>query len=127
MAVSTPYARSYFRQLWADAQAAGQTLLYKLQTLNSAAIAATASGQVIQSTSGNGRSVTFAVDNGNTKAPSTNISPTDIVELLDRLNNFYDAAVADGETTDSGRYAWIMERLQPIRAVRSNYMVQLSR
>ena len=127
MAVSTPYARSYLRQIWADAQAAGQTLLFKLQTLNASAVASTANGQVIQSTSGNGRSVTFAVDNGNTKAPSTTISPTDIVELLDRLTNLYESAEDNGETTDAGRYSWMLDNLRPIRAFRSNYMVQIAR
>ncbi len=119
MAASTPFARSYFRQAWANAQSEGVTLLAKLNALNASAVEATATGQVIQATSGNGRSVTFSEGQGAT--------PNDIVELLDRLLNLYDAAVADGANTDALRYSWILDALQPVRVIRSNFALQIHR
>lgn len=119
MAASTPYVRSYLRKAWADAQAEGVTLAAKLSALNAAAVATTATGQVIQSTSGNGRSVTFS-DSGSA-------TPHDIVEILDLLLNLYDSAVADGETTDAGRYSWMMEHLVPVRAFRTTFSQTIPR
>jgi hypothetical protein len=127
VAASTPFARSYFRQAWANAQAEGVTLLAKLTALNASTVEATATGQVIQATSGNGRSVTFAGGGGNTKFPSEGATPNDIVELLDRLLNLYDAAVADGANTDALRYSWILDALQPVRVIRSNFALQIHR
>lgn len=119
MAASTAYVRSYLRKAWADAQAESVTLLAKLYALNSEAIEATGTGQVIQSTSGNGKSVTFA-DAGET-------SPNDVVEMLDRLLTLHDAATADGETTDAGRFAWMLDALQPVRGVQSRFGVLIHR
>lgn len=119
MAASTAFVRGYLRKAWADAQAEAVTLLAKLTALNSEAIAATATGQVIQSTSGNGRSITFS-DAGET-------TPNDIVEMLDRLLSLYDAAVADSQTTDPLRFAWMLEHLQPVRSVRSHFGAMIHR
>lgn len=120
MAASTPFARSYFRQVWADAQSNGTTLLASLQSLNAAAVTATKTGQTILSTAGNGRTVTFA-------DPGTGTSPEDIVELLDRLLRLYDAALADGMTTDATVYAWIMAALVPVRSIATNFGNQINR
>lgn len=120
MAASTPFARSYLRQVWADAQANAASLLATLQGLNAAAITATKTGQTILSTAGNGRSVTFA-------DPGSGMTPEDIVELLDRLLRLYDAAVADGMTTDATRYAWMLAALAPVRSVAHNFAIQINR
>lgn len=126
MAVSTPFARSYFRQAWADAQAAGQTLLEKLNALNAAAVANAGTGKTIQSTSANGRSVSFAAPLSTTKAPADGATPSDIVELMDRLFNLYDAAVAAGQSTDPARYAWILTNLRAVRKIRNDYRLARS-
>lgn len=128
MAASTPFARSYLRQLWADAQAEGITLLAKLSALNGNAVAAVATGQTIVSTSGNGRSVTFAGGNGSTRSPSEGATPFDIVELLDRLLSLYDAAVAvAANTTDALRFAWMMARLKPVRSFSTEFAQAIDR
>lgn len=127
MAASTPFVRSYLRKVWADAQAEGVALSAKLSALNAAAVGAVSTGQVIQSTSGNGRSVTFSGGAGNTKFPSEGATPNDIVEMLDRLLNLYDAAVAAGEATDPDRYSWMMEHLQPVRAFSTTFAQPINR
>ena len=127
MAASTPFARGYLRKLWADAQAEGISLLAKLSALNSDAVGATATGQTIVSTSGNGRSVTFAGGGTNTKFPSEGATPNDIVELLDRLLNLYDAAVAAGKTTDPLRVAWMLDRLKPLRSFSTEFSTPIDR
>lgn len=114
MSASTPFARSYLRQAWADAQAASITLLVKLTSLNSAAVTAVSSGKTVQSTAGNGRSVTFELN-------KDGVSPTDIVDLTDRLLRLYDEAVAAGNVTDSTRYTYMLGKLVPIREVMNNY------
>lgn len=115
MAASTPFIRSYLRNAWAEAQAANQTLLAKLSALNAAAVSAVASGKVLQSTSGNGRSVAFQVN------ATEGVTPTELVEMLDKLVNLYDAAVAAGNATDSTRYTFMLTKLQPVRSFRSDY------
>lgn len=114
MGVSTPFARSYLRNAWAEAQAAGQTLLAKLNALNATAVANAGTGKTIVSTSGNGRSVSF-------DAASSGNKPADIVEMLDRLFRLYDAAVTAGNTTDPTRYAYMLGQLVPVRNVRSDF------
>lgn len=126
MAVSTPFARSFFRQAWADAQASGLTLLDKLNALNASAVANAGTGKTIASTSANGRSVSFAAPLSTTKAPSDGATPTDIVELMDRLMNLYDAATAAGNSTDPTRYAWMLTNLRPVRKVRNDYRLSRS-
>lgn len=114
VSASTPFARSYLRQAWADAQAASVTLLAKLTALNSAAVSAVSSGKTVLSTAGNGRSVTFQKnDDGG--------SPMDVVDLTDRLLRLYDAAVAAGNATDATRYTYMMGQLTPIREVSNSY------
>lgn len=115
MAASTPFLRSYLRNAWAEAQAANQTLLAKLTALNAAAVAAVSTGKVLQATSGNGRSVEFTVN------AAEGVTPTDLVEMLDRLLNAYDDAIAEGCKTDAGRYAFMMANLKPIKSFRSDY------
>lgn len=119
MAVSTPFARSYLRNAWAEAQAAGQTLLAKLNALNATAIANAGTGKTIVSTSGNGRSVSF-------DANAAGNRPADIVEMLDRLFRLYDAAVAAGNTTDATRYAYMLGQLVPVRRVRNDFRLMRS-
>lgn len=126
MAVSTPFARSFFRQVWADAQASGLSLLDKLNALNAAAVLNAGTGKTIQSTSANGRSVSFAAPQSTTKAPSDGATPSDIVELMDRLFNLYDASVAAGNTTDPARYAYILTNLRAVRKVRNDYRLSRS-
>lgn len=122
MAASTPFARSYLRQTWALAQAEGLSLLAKLTEQSSAAVAAVASGQTILSTSGNGRSVTFAGGTGTTSNPSEGITPNDVVELADRLLNLYDdAAAVASNTTDSLRFAWMLDHLRPVRSFSTEF------
>lgn len=115
MAASTPFIRSYLRNLWAEAQAANQTLLAKLSALNAAAVASVSSGKVLQSTSGNGRSVTFQVN------ANEGVTPTELVEMLDRLVNLYDAAIAAGNATDSTRYTFMLANLKAVKSFRSDY------
>lgn len=119
MAVSTPFARSYLRNAWAEAQAAGQTLLAKLNALNATAVANAGTGKTIVSTSGNGRSVSF-------DANAAGNRPADIVEMLDRLFRLYDAAVAAGNTTDSTRYAYMLGQLVAVRRVRNDFRLMRS-
>lgn len=107
--------RSYLRSLWAEAQASSVSLLSKLQAANSAAVAAVSTGKVLQSTSGNGRSVTFQVN------AQEGITPTDLVEMLDRLMSLYDAAVVSGNATDSTRYNFMLSKLKPVTSFRSDY------
>lgn len=114
MGVSTPFARSYLRNAWAEAQAAGQTLLAKLNALNSAAVANAGTGKTISSTSGNGRSVSFQM-------PTQGATPSDVVEMLDRLFRLYEAAVAAGNATDATRYAYMLSNLKPVTAVRDDF------
>ena len=119
MAVSTPFARSYLRNAWAEAQAAGQTLLAKLNALNATAVANAGTGKTIVSTSGNGRSVSF-------DANAAGNRPADIVEMLDRLFRLYDAAVAAGHTADNGRFNHMMGLLVPVRRVRNDFRLMRS-
>lgn len=115
MAASTPFVRSFLRNAWAEAQAANQTLLAKLNALNAVAVSSVASGKVLQSTSGNGRSVTFAVN------ANEGVTPTDMVEALDRLIALYDSAVASGMSTDSSRFSWMMANLKLVSSFRSDF------
>lgn len=115
MAASTPFIRSYLRNAWAEAQAANQALLSKLSALNAAAVASVSSGKVLQSTSGNGRSVTFQVN------ANEGVTPTELVEMLDRLLNLYDAAVAAGNATDSTRYTFMLSKLKPVTSFRADF------
>lgn len=115
MAASTPFIRSYLRNAWAEAQAANQALLTKLSALNAAAVASVSSGKVLQSTSGNGRSVTFQVN------ANEGVTPTELVEMLDRLMNLYDAAVAAGNATDSTRYTFMLSKLKPVTSFRADF------
>jgi hypothetical protein len=119
VAASTPFVRSYLRNLWAEAQSANITLLAKLTALNASAVTSVASGKVLQSTSGNGRSVTFQVN------ATEGVTPTELVEMLDRLINLYDAAVAAGNTTDSARYAYMLAALRPVTAYHSKFQTLL--
>lgn len=114
VSASTPFARSYLRQAWADAQATSVTLLVKLTALNSAAVSSVSSGKTVQSTAGNGRSVTFELN-------KDGVSPTDIVDLTDRLLRLYDDAVAAGNVTDATRYTYMLGKLVPIREVMNSY------
>lgn len=114
MSASTPFTRSYLRQAWTDAQAASVTLLAKLTALNSAAVSAVSSGKTVLSTAGNGRSVTFQPN-------KDGVSPTDVVDITDRLLRLYDAAVAAGNVTDSTRYTYMIGKLTPIREVTNSY------
>ena len=102
------------------------TLLAKLNTLNAAAISNAGSGKTIASTSGNGRSVTFATPLSTTKAPSDGATPSDIVELMDRLFALYDAAVTAGNATDATRYTYMLTNLRPVRKVRNDYRLARS-
>ena len=115
MAASTPFIRSYLRNAWAEAQAANQALISKLSALNAAAVASVSSGKVLQSTSGNGRSVTFQVN------ANEGVTPTELVEMLDRLLNLYDAAVAAGNATDSTRYTFMLSKLKPVTSFRADF------
>jgi hypothetical protein len=119
VAASTPFIRSFLRNAWAEAQAANQTLLAKLSALNAAAVVSMGSGKVLQSTSGNGRSVTFQVN------ASEGVTPTDIVEMMDRLLNLYDAAVAAGNATDSTRYTFMLSKLKAVTSFRGDYSQML--
>lgn len=121
MGVSTPFARSYLRNAWVEAQAAGQTLLAKLNAINATTIATVGNGKTISATSGNGRSVSFAAPLSTSKAPSEGVTPTDMAEMLDRLFSLYDAAVAAGNATDATRYTYMLTNLRAVRAVRKDY------
>lgn len=115
MAASTQFARAFLRHIYADVTH-GATLLDRLTALNNTLVHSLESGKVIQSTTGNGRSVAFLVNS------SEGVSPTDMVELVGRLLDLYDAAVAAGNTTDATRYAFMLSSLQRIRAYRSSYV-----
>jgi len=119
VAASTPFVRSLLRNLWAEAQSANITLLAKLTATNASAVTAVSSGKVLQSTSGNGRSVTFTV-NG-----TEGITPTQLVEVMDRLLNLYDAAVAAGNSSDSARYAYMLAALRPVTTYHSKFQTLL--
>jgi len=121
VAVSTPWVRGYLRWVWASAQAASLTLSAQLTALNTAAIAGQSTGQTIQSTSGNGRMVSFSGGGTNTKFPSEGVSPGEIVETLDRLLSLYDQAVAAGQTTDAARVTWMLGRLASVRRVQHRF------
>lgn len=118
MAATSTFARAYLRRAYALAQAEGLTLLAKLTEAATAATAAIASGQTIVATSGNGRSVTFS---GGSGSQSEGITPQDIAELGERLLTLHDAAILAGKTTDALRFAWMMERLLPIRSVSTEF------
>lgn len=115
MAISTPFVRSYLRKAWADAQAANLTLLDKLNGLNSAAVAAVSSGKILSKTAANGRDAEWTVN------ANEGITPTEIVEICDRLISLYDAAVVAGQATDSARIAWMLGQLVPIHRVSSDF------
>lgn len=115
MATSTPFVRSYLRKAWADAQAASVSLLVKLGSLNSAAVAAVAAGKVLSATSANGRDAEWTVN------ANEGITPTEIVEVCDRLLSLYDAAVAAGQATDAARVTWMLDALKPARRVSSDF------
>lgn len=115
MAASTPFVRSYLRKAWADAQAANVSLLTKLSALNSAAVTAVASGKVLSSTSANGRDAEWTVN------ANEGVTPTEVVEILDRLLSLYDAAVAAGQATDSARVTWMLEQLVPVRRFSNDF------
>ena len=114
MAVSTYFARGFLRHIYQDVTH-GNTLLDRLTALNSSTIHQLETGRVIQSTSGNGRSVTFQVN------ASEGVTPTEMAELISRLLDLYDAAVAAGNTTDATRYGYMMGLLKPVRAFRSTF------
>lgn len=91
------------------------SLLAKLTALNSAAVTAVASGKVLSSTSANGRDAEWTVN------ANEGVTPTEVVEICDRLLSLYDAAVDAGQTTDSARMAWMLGQLVPIRRVSSDF------
>lgn len=115
MAVSTPFARSYFRTAWSEAQAAGTALVAKLDALNASAVAQVSAGRSIISSSGNGRRVDFQIGGG------VGVSPNDIVELCSRLRDLYDASAAAGNASDEDHATYILDQLVAIRSVRSDY------
>jgi len=122
MAVSTPFVRSYFRQVWIDAQANGKTLLEQLQALNSSALAVVSSGKVLNYSGGNGRRVEFHVPGSTTKDPAEGVTGTDIVEMIDKIMVLYDAGTALGTyNTDQDLYTYILGQLKPVRKTRSDF------
>lgn len=116
MATSSTFARGYFRKLWRDAQASGKTLLAALETASDSAHAAVASGKTLQSTAGNGRSVTYEVN-------TDDATPTDLYELTARLLDLYDRAKADlgGSPSDSALAAKILTYLVGVRGFRPRF------
>ena len=90
-------------------------MLDRLTALNSEAVHAIEQGKVLQSTSGNGRSVTFQIN------AQEGATPTEIAEAYSRFLDLYDAAVVAGKTTDALRFAYMMDRLKPIRSFRNDY------
>lgn len=115
MATSTPFVRSYLRKAWADAQTAAISLQAKLLALNSAAVAAVSSGKILSATSANGRDAEWTVN------ANEGVTPTEIVEVCDRLLSLYDAAVDAGQTTDAARVTWMLDNLKPARRVSSDF------
>lgn len=115
MAASTPFVRSYLRKAWADAQTAGVSLLTKLSALNSSAVTAVASGKVLSKTGANGRDAEWTVN------ANEGVTPTDVVEICDRLLSLYDAAVVAGQTTDADRVAWMLGQLVAVRRVSNDF------
>lgn len=114
MAASTQFARALLRHLYSEVTH-GNSLLERLSQLNDSVAHSLESGKILQSTSGNGRSVAFLV-NG-----SQGVTPTDMVELAGRLLDLYDAAVSAGNATDLSRFTWMMANLKPIRSYRSDF------
>lgn len=121
MAITSSYARSYLRSAMGSATALAITLEAKLKSLNSAAIAETGTGKVLNQTAGNGRSAAFAVN------ATEGATPTEIAELTERLLTLHEEAVADGQATDALRFAWMMDALKPVRSVRTTFATQIHR
>ena len=119
--VSSKFARVYWRQLWADAQSAGLSLSDAIQSKAAAAIANVGTGKTVSLTQGNGRRVEFAVPQSTSRAPSDGATPTDIVELLDRLYQLLDASVAAGNADDPTHFAYVLSKIEAIKRLRSDY------
>jgi len=98
-----------------SATALAITLEAKLKALNSAAIAETGTGKVLNQTSGNGRSAAFAVN------ATEGATPTEIAELTERLLTLHEEAEAAGETTDAEIFVWMMDALKPKRSFHLNF------
>ncbi len=114
MAVSTAFARGFLRHLYNEVTH-GATLLDRLNKLNRETVHQLETGKILSSTSGNGRSVEFTVN------ASEGVTPTDMAELVSKLLDLYDAAVAAGSATDAARYGYMMGLLKPVRSFGSNF------
>jgi hypothetical protein len=114
VAVSTAFTRGLLRRIYSTVTD-GVTLLDRLTALSNEAIRGLDAGKVLQSTSGNGRSVEFQVN------AQEGVTPTEIAETYSQLLDLYDAAVSAGYTTDATRYGYMMGRLKPIRSFRNDY------
>ncbi len=114
MAVSTAFTRGLLRRIYSTVTD-GVTLLDRLTSLSNAAIQSVESGRVLQSTSGNGRSVEFQVN------AQEGVTPTEMAETYSRLLDLYDQAVAASNTTDATRYGFMMGQLKAIRSFRNDF------
>jgi hypothetical protein len=117
--VSTRYKRAFMRALYDQREEqTGASLLRMLKDATKARYESTKAGKVLVSTAANGHSTTWEV-------PS-DLTPTEVFEMIGELRDRYDEAVArtgsetDG-TEDAAIYAEMMEKLNRVNYVVSDF------
>ena len=116
MDVSTKFKRSYLRRLYRAAVAAPVTLIAKLESEQDDIVSKAERGQTVSAASGNGHSVNYSIPG--------NGAPTqgEMVEVIEELVTLYERVDAiSGVSTDSARFAEMMDRLTPVHSFRKSF------
>lgn len=93
--VSAAFKREFLYQLKKAAVESGKTFLFALDTVAAQRWAEVAQGKVLVGTSRSGHSVSFQIPGG-----AMGLSPVDIVELISKIRDLYEAAHAADPTLD---------------------------
>ena len=119
MGLSVNWKRLFLRGLKWDAETNSATLDNTLKAAAQAKLLITASGRVLVSTSGNGRTNTFALPQAGQGA-----SQTDIVEVVEEMFGLYTEARTNlgGSPTDDQVFAEMMLYLVPVQEVENDFV-----
>lgn len=116
MAVNTAFKRAALRALWLTAQRTRTSLADAFECALGEAFALQTSGQIIQSTAGNGESVTFSKSGGGwTAATAVEVYG----EFLDRYET--SQAALESGATDCQIYDHMLARLDAAREVYKSF------
>jgi hypothetical protein len=109
--VSTLVKQSFLRKFYRASLRDGSSLLQILEAAEDARVDSVSRGKVLIATSGNGHTDTFQI-------PS-DLSPTDILELVSELRRRYDEAASKG--SDRAIYNEMMSQLQPVFSIANDF------